>query len=501
MPSKRHDMTEVDNGEYFFGEEGGRGTPASSYFRKISSLSNSRRSSSSSVPKVGGLAIPDVGQQVGAGRSHAEQHLLAQQELQLQAKKSKSKKKQLQQLEKQSRAGTPPSSQVPSSSSVASAGPPNDGNSSYFDLDDDWDDEFDTSSISSSIRPRTAPKEPKEEPIGRSEIAAIAERDELNSQVSRILKFQNALSSDTVDLDQLRNLAWSGVPADLRPRTWMHLLGYLPPTAERRHRTLQRKRAEYLQGVKQVFETSESLDHAMWHQIMIDIPRTNPHIKLYSFPATQGSLERILYLWAIRHPASGYVQGINDLVTPFYQTFLSEYVGTKRVEDLDPAELTKEQLDCVEADSYWCLSKLLDGIQDNYIHAQPGIHRQVAMLEKLTEKIDADLVRHFRSEGIEFMQFSFRWMNCLLMREVPMNCTIRIWDTYLSEGSQGFSDFHVYLCAAFLSKWSNELKKMNFQDLIMFLQSPPTQNWTEKDIELVLSSAFMYQTLFKDALK
>ena len=37
--------------------------------------------------------------------------------------------------------------------------------------------------------------------------------------------------------------------------------------------------------------------------------------------------ERILYIWAIRHPASGYVQGINDLVTPFFVVFLSAYVG------------------------------------------------------------------------------------------------------------------------------------------------------------------------------
>ena len=34
-----------------------------------------------------------------------------------------------------------------------------------------------------------------------------------------------------------------------------------------------------------------------------------------------------MYIWAIRHPASGYVQGINDLVTPFFVVFLSEFVS------------------------------------------------------------------------------------------------------------------------------------------------------------------------------
>lgn len=31
-------------------------------------------------------------------------------------------------------------------------------------------------------------------------------------------------------------------------------------------------------------------------------------------------------MWHMRHPASGYVQGINDVVTPFVVVFLSEYI-------------------------------------------------------------------------------------------------------------------------------------------------------------------------------
>lgn len=30
----------------------------------------------------------------------------------------------------------------------------------------------------------------------------------------------------------------------------------------------------------------------------------------------QKVMERVLYIWAIRHPASSYVQGMNDLLTP-----------------------------------------------------------------------------------------------------------------------------------------------------------------------------------------
>lgn len=31
---------------------------------------------------------------------------------------------------------------------------------------------------------------------------------------------------------------------------------------------------------------------------------------------------------------------------------------------------------------------------------------------------------------MEYLQFAFRWMNNLLMRELPLRCTIRLWDTY-----------------------------------------------------------------------
>ncbi|ROV96450.1 hypothetical protein VSDG_05390 [Cytospora chrysosperma] len=351
------------------------------------------------------------------------------------------------------------------------------------------------------------------------------EVDAINSRITRINKFKKILQASSVPLPDLRSAAWSGVPEEVRAMTWQLLLSYLPTSSERRVATLERKRKEYLDGVKQAFDKGagstvatagkggggsnnsnsnsnsnsggRGLDEAVWHQISIDVPRTNPHIELYGYEATQRSLERILYVWAVRHPASGYVQGINDLVTPFWQTFLGVYITDPDIErGMDPGQLPKAVLDAVEADTFWCLTKLLDGIQDHYIVAQPGIQRQVRALQDLTARIDAGLARHFEKEHVEFIQFSFRWMNCLLMREISVKNTIRMWDTYMAE-ENGFSEFHLYVCAAFLVKWSDKLVKMDFQEIMMFLQSLPTRDWTEKDIELLLSEAYIWQSLFK----
>lgn len=130
-----------------------------------------------------------------------------------------------------------------------------------------------------------------------------------------------------VPLASLKKLAWNGIPDELRPMVWQMLLGYLPCDASARSDTLASKRREYQAGVESAFQNERGLDQAIWHQIRIDVPRTNPHLSLYQFEATQRALERILYVWAVQHPESGYVQGINDLVTPFFQVFLSAYIG------------------------------------------------------------------------------------------------------------------------------------------------------------------------------
>lgn len=48
----------------------------------------------------------------------------------------------------------------------------------------------------------------------------------------------------------------------------------------------------------------------------------------------------------------------------------------------------------IEADSYWCMSKLLDGIQDNYTFAQPGIQTKVSALKELTLRIDGRFLNY-----------------------------------------------------------------------------------------------------------
>ncbi|EGZ09200.1 hypothetical protein PHYSODRAFT_318886 [Phytophthora sojae] len=275
----------------------------------------------------------------------------------------------------------------------------------------------------------------------------------------RYTQFERLLEKEVVDLDQLRKLSWGGVPTKHRPTVWRLLLGYMPPKQDRRAAMLERKRQEYVELLQQYYYIPDTdrgtREQTTLRQILVDIPRTNADVKLFQN-------ERI------------------------HQT-------------CDLSEVSDENLQIVEADSYWCLTKLLDDIQDHYTFAQPGLQRMVQRMEELVHRCDAELFEHIvERENVQFVQFAFRWMNCLLMRELPLDGIVRIWDTYLCEDS-GFESFHVYVCAAILMTFGEALKTLEFQDLVLFLQSLPTKDWVENEIEPLLSRAFILQTYFADA--
>jgi hypothetical protein len=249
----------------------------------------------------------------------------------------------------------------------------------------------------------------------------------------------------------------------------------------------------------------------------------------------------------------------------------------------------------LEADVFWCLTTLLDRVQDNFTFGQPGIQRMVFRLRELVSRIDPKLDEHFTKHNVMYIHFAFRWMACLLQREVNMACTVRMIDTYLAEeeatpppaerermarlthpGSgrhsrtsstdaaaaasslaasstassssssslsttsvfssfSGFRAFHIYVCASFLLHFSPRLLQMgtrlrtrarlihalcvqrnaqictergyssllfcrlsstaslDFQELVLFLQKLPTEDWGTKEIETLLSKAFLYK--------
>jgi hypothetical protein len=60
--------------------------------------------------------------------------------------------------------------------------------------------------------------------IVKEEQKMMAEVAKLNSLSIRYQKFKNILEQPNVDFDQLRKLAWPGIPDEIRPTVWKLLM-------------------------------------------------------------------------------------------------------------------------------------------------------------------------------------------------------------------------------------------------------------------------------------
>lgn len=298
------------------------------------------------------------------------------------------------------------------------------------------------------------------------------------------------------------------IPIDLRHIVWKILLKYVPLNRDNRESTISRKRAEY-NSFKEMYYKHMNTNDLDLHEfktfeiIKKDIHRTGPEYPIFRKEAIQSMMVRLLWVWNVRHPASGYVQGISDLTTPFLMAFVAEYYPELNLDTFaapkDFEEIfTEEVIGKLEADIYWCLCKILDGILDNYtLSPTGGTHKTLNNIKEITKKIDCDLANHLEQNEVNFTIFSIRWIFCLLIREFPLKVGMRLFDTYIAD-EEGFSVLHTYVCVALLLKWSIKLKKMGFNDIMIFLQNMPTKDWGEKDVEVIIAEAFVFKSLYED---
>jgi len=342
-------------------------------------------------------------------------------------------------------------------------------------------------------------------------------------------RFDAAMATEPVEKSVLAELAWSGVPEGLRCDVWQMLLGYRPLTLGRRAEALRRKRQEYAELRRNLYEASPALaadtemqsasdasreESLLLKQIRKDLPRTRlrcagPAEKLVEDPRILAMMERVLFIWAVRQPASGYVQGLNDVLLPLLLVGLADK-ATRPVECLG-LELLEElgtELVEIEADSYWCLAKILSEIFDHYTHGQPGIQRMVQRLKDVIQRIDGALASHLEEQGVDLLSTAFRWITCLMVREFPVACCLRLWDTLIAEsaqsaqgvqGSAGFEALLMYFCACFTAYFSSRLQAMDFEAITLFFQQMPTDAFTESEVEVLLSEAYVLKALFQQA--
>lgn len=364
---------------------------------------------------------------------------------------------------------------------------------------------------------------------------------------SQTLRMNLLLLDAYPDRNILRRTVWNGCCSKDRAQIWRMLLDIEPLDYEVRISTLRARRTEYREHMKLLSDftplwkaetqseennsevrlcgdalptlehgdvsiSSSDCDNAdgrekrsrIWtkilRQIELDLPRTHPDTPIFHVAEIRNIMRRVLFLYSILNPGKSYMQGMNEIITPLIVVFVNDQTVMTKQMTIENFLMMGSIHDCItanhledaEADTFWAFTRIVSLVEDNFISDQPGILRRISRLEEIVRKVDPALAAYLVDIEVEFLQFAYRWLNCLLMRELPFQLVIRVWDALLAE-DDGISDLHVYVCAALIIRFSEQLQKMDFEEAILLLQRLPTEQWRIRDVDELLSQAHMWK--------
>lgn len=78
--------------------------------------------------------------------------------------------------------------------------------------------------------------------------------------------------------------------------------------------------------------------------------------------------------------------------------------------------IESETWEHIEADIYWCTSKMLDAVTSNYVRGFGGIRESFKVFEDLLEQIDPELYKYLLSRKIDLFCLTFREISTFLLR-------------------------------------------------------------------------------------
>ena len=274
-------------------------------------------------------------------------------------------------------------------------------------------------------------------------------------------------------------------------------------------------------------------DYELIGLIKLDVDRTFQELDLFHNKKIKELLCKILYIYSKRNSDPSYCQGMNEILgTLFYALLPSMSLNSDTLKNvkhddkqLDP-EYLYEQItndEFFEADLFQIYEELMSrDLKELYTYNDPryrkknnSIDKKNLTLEQIYDSEDSDLGKRikrifyvylktidkelfdFLVDQIEPDIFLFRWILCMLNREISLKNVIRIWDSILA---YEFIEFTVntvevdktrlnyldYFCLGMIEDLRENLLKAEEGGMLLmnFLQYP-----NEKNIKKVMRLA------------
>lgn len=283
-----------------------------------------------------------------------------------------------------------------------------------------------------------------------------------------------------VDIDRLKDLAQHGIPDEVRGEVWKYLLGVSQPDKSQEVTTNLARSQEYNDQKKRDLHNSNELQQMGNSRAVVDddddvvpMKRVRGEIKRYQESAEQ--LQNLALQKGFEKVVSGFLTQNPHLAE--YYTFIIPLCGPLVAVYRDN-----------EPEIYHTFSSLMKMTRDRLLPATSN--KLIADFMAVFRITQPELYSHFEQEELEPNEWAIPWIQSLLSRELPLDCVLRLWDSYFAQDN-GF-ELHPYVCLSILANCKETLEELEYADLLGYLQHLP---WM--DMDTIIAQA---QNIRHDAL-
>jgi len=265
-------------------------------------------------------------------------------------------------------------------------------------------------------------------------------------------EFLEMLSEESsVDLLALSQVAKHGIPDSVRGEVWKYLLGVARPDKSKEMKLSRNQSRDYAELEK----TGSSEDV---RNISQELKRYGRFLK-DSSPSDRKKFESITLAYVNNNSDFEYTRnGTIYLIGPFVYLFEKEAIA------------------------YFCFDAFASRLTAEAFSADK-IAQTISVFLMLCQAILPDLITYMEDEEVSPNDWAVSWFQFLLSKELPFDCLLRLWDTYLS-CADGFK-LHFFVSIAIVAHFKEELMELEQSELKGFLQHLPSV-----DMDQIITQAY-----------
>lgn len=260
----------------------------------------------------------------------------------------------------------------------------------------------------------------------------------------------------SVTVDEVKDRVFhGGLTEEARPQAWLFILGVYPwdSSSQERADLHEVMKTEYeeikSEWIPKVLDKDDEYFQDQKFRIDKDVQRTDRTLEIYK-NCDEGdpddfigvdeddddvgklksphlrNLRCILLSFNEYNGKLGYVQGMNDLLSPLYVTLQDEVLA------------------------FWCFVKFMDRMERNFLSDQRGMKDQMSTLNELVQFMLPDFYIHLEKCDSSNLFFMFRMLLVWFKREFEWDDTLRLWEILWTDYYS--SQFHLFIALAMLQK-------------------------------------------------